>query len=118
MMQAQDEQIRAQAAQVQQLTNLVKDLAVLGVQNASQSATSASGTAAASSSGDPSGPAPMDVDTGIRSRKGGELHSDSASAEFCLDEHGACRDPSLECLQKRELTSWLCLLDDRFAEET
>ena len=31
MMQAQDEQIRAQAAQVQQLTNLVKDLAVLGV---------------------------------------------------------------------------------------
>ena len=38
MMQAQDEQIRAQAAQVQQLTNLVKDLAVLGVQNASQTA--------------------------------------------------------------------------------
>ena len=37
-MQAQDEQIRAQAAQVQQLTNLVKDLAVLGVQNASQTA--------------------------------------------------------------------------------
>ena len=49
---------------MQQLTSLVKDLAVLGVQNASQTATSAAGTAAASSSGDPSGPAPMDVDTG------------------------------------------------------
>ena len=101
MMQAQDEQIRAQAAQVQQLTNLVKDLAVLGVQNTSQSATSALGTAAASSSGDPSGPAPMDVDTGIRSRRAENLHSDSTSAEFCLDEREACRDPSLECLQKR-----------------
>ena len=69
MMQAQDEQIRAQAAQVQQLTNLVKDLGVLGVQNASQTATSAAATAEASSSGDTSGPAPMDVDTGIRSRR-------------------------------------------------
>ena len=69
MMQAQDEQIRAQAAQVQQLTSLVKDLAVLGVQNASQTGTSAAANAAASSSGDISVPAPMDVDTGIREER-------------------------------------------------
>ena len=72
MMQAQDEQIRAQASQVQQLTDLVKNLALAGAQNAAQAA-SGSGQAtaeqaAAASSGDPSGPTPMDVDTGIRSR--------------------------------------------------
>ena len=65
MMQAQDEQIRASQAQVQQLTSLVKDLAVLGVQNAGQAAASGATTAPVSSSGDPPGPAPMDVDTGI-----------------------------------------------------
>ena len=79
------------AGPMQQLTHLVKDLAVLGVQNATQTATSAAGTAAASSSGDLSGPAPMER---------AELHSDSTSAELCLDEHEACRDPSLECLQR------------------
>ena len=36
MMQAQDEQIRAQASQVQQLTVLVKNLALAGAQNAAQ----------------------------------------------------------------------------------
>ena len=50
MMQAQDEQIRAQ---VQQLTNLVKDLAVLGVQNAN----SAAATVPAGSLRETSGPA-------------------------------------------------------------
>ena len=72
MMQAQDEQIRAQASQVQQLTVLVKNLALAGAQNAAQVA-SGSGPAtaeqAAASSGDPSGPTPMDVDAGIRSRR-------------------------------------------------
>ena len=116
MMQAQDEQIRAQAAQVQQLTNLVKDLAVLGVQNASQSATSASGTAAASSSGDPSGPAPMDVDTGIRSRRAENYIPTLPQLNFASmnTRHAEIRVWSA---YKEELTSWLCLLDDRFAEE-
>ena len=116
MMQAQDEQIRAQAAQVQQLTNLVKDLAVLGVQNASQTATSAGGTAAASSSGDPSGPAPMDVDTGIRSRRAENYTPTLPQLNFASmnTRHAEIRVWSA---YKEELTSWLCLLDDRFAEE-
>ena len=116
MMQAQDEQIRAQAAQVQQLTNLVKDLAVLGVQNASQTATSAAGTAAASSSGDPSGPAPMDVDTGIRSRRAENYIPTLPQLNFASmnTRHAEIRVWSA---YKEELTSWLCLLDDRFAEE-
>ena len=69
MMQAQDEQIRAQASQVQQLTELVKNLALAGAQSAAQVA---SGTgpatteqAPATSSGDPSGPTPMDVTLGF-----------------------------------------------------
>ena len=116
MMQAQDEQIRTQAAQVQQLTNLVKDLAVLGVQNASQTATSAAGTAAASSSGDPSGPAPMDVDTGIRSRRAENYIPTLPQLNFASmnTRHAEIRVWSA---YKEELTSWLCLLDDRFAEE-
>ena len=116
MMQAQDEQIRAQAAQVQQLTNLVKDLAVLGVQNASQTATSAAGTAAASSSGDTSGPAPMDVDRGIRSRRAENYIPTLPQLNFASmnTRHAEIRVWSA---YKEELTSWLCLLDDRFAEE-
>ena len=116
MMQAQDEQIRAQAAQVQQLTNLVKDLAVLGVQNASQTATSAAATAAASSSGDTSGPAPMDVDTGIRSRRAENYIPTLPQLNFASmnTRHAEIRVWSA---YKEELTSWLCLLDDRFAEE-
>ena len=115
-MQAQDEQIRAQAAQVQQLTNLVKDLAVLGVQNASQTATSAAATAPARSSGDTSGPAPMDVDTGIRSRRAENYIPTLPQLNFASmnTRHAEIRVWSA---YKEELTSWLCLLDDRFAEE-
>ena len=116
MMQAQDEQIRAQAAQVQQLTNLVKDLAVLGVQNASQTANSAAATVPASSSGDTSGPAPMDVDTGIRSRRAENYIPTLPQLNFASmnTRHAEIRVWSA---YKEELTSWLCLLDDRFAEE-
>ena len=116
MMQAQDEQIRAQAAQVQQLTNLVKDLAVLGVQNASQTATSAAANVPASSSGDTSGPAPMDVDTGIRSRRAENYIPTLPQLNFASmnTRHAEIRVWSA---YKEELTSWLCLLDDRFPEE-
>ena len=116
MMQAQDEQIRAQAAQVQQLTNLVKDLAVLGVQNASQTANSAAATVPASSSRDTSGPAPMDVDTGIRSRRAENCIPTLPQLNFASmnTRHAEIRVWSA---YKEELTSWLCLLDDRFAEE-
>ena len=72
-----------QASQVQQLTDLVKNLALAAPQNAAQVA-SGSGLAtaeqaAAASSGDPSGPTPMDVDTGIRSRR-------VTSGELCVDD--------------------------------
>ena len=116
MMQAQDEQIRASQAQVQQLTSLVKDLAVLGVQNAGQAAASGATTAPASSSGDPSGPAPMDVDTGIRSRRAENYIPTLPQLNFASmnTRHAEIRVWSA---YKEELTSWLCLLDDRFAEE-
>ena len=116
MMQAQDEQIRAQAAQVQQLTDLVKDLAVRGVQNTGQAATSAAATAPASSSGDPSGPAPMEVDTGIRSRRAENYIPTLPQLNFAFmnTRHAEIR---VWTAYKEELTSWLCLLDDRFADE-
>ena len=62
MMQAQNEQIMAQASQ---LTDLVKNLALAGAQNAAQAASGSAPVtaeqAAAASSGNPSGPTPMDV---------------------------------------------------------
>eukprot|EP00439_Symbiodinium_sp_Y106_P002522 s536_g1.t1 len=87
-----------------------KDLAVLDVQNATQTATSAAATAAASSSGDTSGPAPMDVDTGTTFR----LYLPQLNFASMNTRHAEIRVWSA---YKEELTSWLCLLDDRFAEE-
>ena len=119
MMQAQDEQIRAQASQVQQLTDLVKNLALVGAQNAAQAA-SGSATAAeqapASSLNDPSGPAPMDVDTGIRSRRAENYIPSLPQLNFAsmTTRHAEIRVWSA---YRDELTSWLCLLDDRFADE-
>ena len=120
MMQAQDEQIRAQASQVQQLTELVKNLALAGAQSAAQVA-SGSGPATAeqapaASSGDPSGPTPMDVDTGIRSRRAENYIPSLPQLNFAsmTTRHAEIRVWSS---YRDELTSWLCLLDDRFADE-
>ena len=120
MMQAQDEQIRAQASQVQQLTDLVKNLALASAQNAAQVA-SGSGPATAeqapaTSSGDPSGPTPMDVDTGIRSRRAENYIPSFPQLNFAsmTARHAEIRVWSS---YRDELTSWLCLLDDRFADE-
>ena len=120
MMQAQDEQIRAQASQVQQLTELVKNLALAGVQNAAQAA-SLTGPATAEqapggSSSDPSGPAPMEVDTGIRSRRAENYIPSLPQLNFAsmTTRHAEIRVWSA---YRDELTSWLCLLDDRFADE-
>ena len=73
-------------------------------------------TAAASSSGDTSGPAPMDVDTGIRSRRAENYIPTLPQLNFASmnTRHAEIRVWSA---YKEELTSWLCLLDDRFAEE-
>ena len=113
MMQAQDEQIRAQASQVQQLTVLVKNLALAGAQNAAQVA-SGSGPAtaeqaAAASSGDPSGPTPMDVDAGIRSRRAENYIPSLPQLNFAsmTTRHAEIRVWSS---YRDELTSWLCLV--------
>ena len=68
-MQAQDEQIRAQAAQGATAHQPGEGLGSAGCPERQQTATSAAANVPASSSGDTSGPAPMDVDTGIRSRR-------------------------------------------------
>ena len=120
MMQAQDEQIRAQASQVQQLTDLVKNLALAGAQNAAQAASGSAPVtaeqAAAASPGDPSGPTPMDVDTGIRSRRAENYIPSLPQLNFAsmTTRHAEIRVWSS---YRDELTSWLCLLDDRFADE-
>ena len=120
MMQAQDEQIRAQASQVQQLTDLVKNLALAGAQNAAQAASGnapvTAEQAAAASPGDPSGPTPMDVDTGIRSRRAENYIPSLPQLNFAsmTTRHAEIRVWSS---YRDELTSWLCLLDDRFADE-
>ena len=100
---------------MQQLTNLVKDLAVLGVQNASQTANSAAATVPAGSSRDTAGPAPMNVDTGTRSRRADVVPTlPQLNFASMNTRHAEIRVWSA---YKEELTSWLCLLDDRFAEE-
>ncbi|CAE7794221.1 unnamed protein product, partial [Symbiodinium microadriaticum] len=99
MMQAQDEQIRAQASQV-----------------ASGSGPATAEQAPAASSGDPSGPTPMDVDTGIRSRRAENYIPSLPQLNFAsmTTRHAEIRVWSS---YRDELTSWLCLLDDRFADE-
>ena len=112
-------EVPRQASQVQQLTDLVKNLALVGAQNAAQAASGSATTAEqapASSSNDPSGPAPMDVDTGIRSRRAENYIPSLPQLNFAsmTTRHAEIRVWSA---YRDELTSWLCLLDDRFADE-
>ena len=44
----------------------------------------------------------MDVDTGMGSKKGGELHSNSTSAELCFDEHEQTGGQSLSKFQRAQ----------------
>ena len=129
MLQAQDEQIRAQQGQISQLTEMVKTLAVASASatNAASSAAApgASGTLPSSqedSAGmgslrvDSDGIVKMDVDTGLRStRAEGYIHS-LPKLDFA---HMRTRHEEITVWTafREELTSWLCLLDDRFSEE-
>ena len=127
--QAQDEQIRAQQGQISQLTEMVKTLAVASATatNAASSA-AAPGTSATLPSGqedsaglgplrvDADGVVKMDVDTGLRSTRAEGYIPSLPKLDFA---HMRTRHEEITVWTafREELTSWLCLLDDRFSEE-
>ena len=129
MLQAQDEQIRAQQGQISQLTEMVKTLAVASATatNAASSA-AAPGTSATLPSGqedsaglgplrvDADGVVKMDVDTGLRSTRAEGYIPSLPKLDFA---HMRTRHEEITVWTafREELTSWLCLLDDRFSEE-
>ena len=129
MLQAQDEQIRAQQGQISQLTEMVKTLAVASA----TAANAASSTAAPGASGtlpsgqedsaglgslrvDADGIVKMDVDTGLRSTRAEGYIPSLPKLDFA---HMRTRHEEITFWTafREELTSWLCLLDDRFSEE-
>ena len=129
MLQAQDEQIRAQQGQISQLTEMVKTLAVASA----SAANAASSTAAPGASGtlpsgqedsaglgslrvDADGIVKMDVDTGLRSTRAEGYIPSLPKLDFA---HMRTRHEEITVWTafREELTSWLCLLDDRFSEE-
>ena len=72
MLQAQDDQIRAQAGQLQQMAQMLQDAIKLATANAQQAASTSGASGAVEGVGDAtasSNPVPMDVDSGIRSRR-------------------------------------------------
>ena len=125
MLQAQDDQLRAQAVQLQQMGAMLQDAIKLATttaqqvqQSAASSAAPAAGTAdgsgdAAASSSDP---VPMDVDSGIRSRRAESYIPQLPQLNFAgmSSRHAEIR---IWTAYREELTAWLCLLDDRYAEE-
>ena len=129
MLQAQDEQIRAQQGQISQLTEMVKTLAVASA-NAANAASSAAPAAASSSEETPAvatsglgalrvdadGVVKMDVDTGLRSNRAENYIPPfpKLAADKMRTRH---EEISTWTAYREELTSWLCLLDDRYSEE-
>ena len=124
MLQAQDDQLRAQAVQLQQMGAMLQDaikLATTTAQQVQQSA--ASGAAPAAGTADGSGdaaasssdPMPMDVDSGIRSRRAESYIPQLPQLNFAgmSSRHAEIR---IWTAYREELTAWLCLLDDRYAE--
>ena len=125
MLQAQDDQLRAQAVQLQQMGAMLQDAIKLATTTAQQvqqsvasSAAPAAGTAdgsgdAAASSSDP---VPMAVDSGIRSRRAENYIPQLPQLNFAgmSSRHAEIQ---IWTAYREELTAWLCLLDDRYAEE-
>ena len=125
MLQAQDDQLRAQAVQLQQMGAMLQDAIKLATTTAQQVQQSAASSAApvagtADSSGDvaasSSDPVPMDVDSGIRSRRAENYIPQLPQLNFAgmSSRHAEIR---IWTAYREELTAWLCLLDDRYAEE-
>ena len=125
MLQRKDDQLRAQAVQLQQMGAMLQDAIKLATttaqqvqQSAASSAAPAAGTAdgsgdAAASSSDP---VPMDVDSGIRSRRAENYIPQLPQLNFAgmSSRHAEIR---IWTAYREELTARLCLLDDRYAEE-
>ena len=125
MLQVQDDQLRAQAVELQQMGEMLQDAIKLATATAQQSQQSAASSAAlaagaADSSGEAaasfSDPVPMDVDSGMRSRRAENYIPQLPQLHFAgmSSRHAECR---IWTSYREELTAWLCLLDDRFAEE-
>ena len=122
MLQAQDDQIRAQASQLQQMGAMLQDAIKLATANAQQAASAGGATASAAIEGggdaaaSSSDPVPMDVDSGIRSRRAESYIPQLPQLNFTgmTSRHAEIR---IWTAYREELTAWLCLLDDRYAEE-
>ena len=122
MLQAQDDQIRAQASQLQQMGAMLQDAIKLATANAQQAASASGATAPAAIEGggdaaaSSSDPVPMEVDSGIRSRRAENYIPQLPQLNFTgmTSRHAEIR---IWTAYREELTAWLCLLDDRYAEE-
>ena len=128
MLQAQDDQIRQQSAQLTQMgAMLTQALQLANQQAASAQAAHAAAAAASSAPVSPSqgatgsgqaadSPTPMDVDTGLRSRRAESYIPTLPQLNYAgmTTRHAEIK---VWTSYREELTSWLCLLDDRYATE-
>ena len=128
MLQAQDDQIRQQSAQLTQMgAMLTQALQLANQQAASAQAAHAAAAAASSTPVSPSqgaagsgqaadSPTPMDVDTGLRSRRAESYIPTLPQLNYAgmTTRHAEIK---VWTSYREELTSWLCLLDDRYATE-
>ena len=128
MLQAQDDQIRQQSAQLTQMgAMLTQALQLANQQAASAQAAQAAAAAASSTPVSPSqgaagsgqaadSPTPMDVDTGLRSRRAESYIPTLPQLNYSAmtTRHAEIK---VWTSYREELTSWMCLLDDRYAAE-
>ena len=126
MLQAQDEQIRQQAAQLQQMSAMLTQalqLASANAANAHIAAAAASSSTSPTPGGDPSAapanastPVDMEVDSGVRNKRAEGYIPQLPQLNYAsmTSRHAEIR---VWTAYRDELTSWLCLLDDRYATE-
>ena len=126
MLQAQDEQIRQQAAQLQQMSAMLTQALQLASANAANAHVAAATTSSWTSpapGGDPSAasanastPVDMEVDSGVRNKRAEGYIPQLPQLNYAsmTSRHAEIR---VWTAYRDELTSWLCLLDDRYATE-
>ena len=125
MLQAQDDQIREQSSQLAKMGEMLTQALELANRNAvafqqaaASAPTSPAQAAGTASSSPPAADAPtaMEVDTGLRSRRAESYIPTLPQLNYTAM---ATRHAEIKIWTsyKEELTSWLCLLDDRYAEE-
>ena len=126
MLQAQDEQIRQQAAQLQQMSAMLTQALQFASANAAN-AQNATATTSSSTSPTPGGnpsassanastPVDMEVDSGVRNKRAEGYIPQLPQLNYAsmTSRHAEIR---VWTAYRDELTSWLCLLDDRYATE-